>query len=109
MLGNGSYTNSMVPVNGDTNVPVKVVGLSGVTFLDLDEKTTCAVASGAAYCWGFNGYGGLGNGETVPNAFDPMSGSSTADKYTPVAVVGLSGKTVSEVYVGNRSTVALYK
>jgi hypothetical protein len=38
-----------------------------------------------------------------------MSGSSTADKYTPVAVVGLSDKTVSEVYVGNWSTVALYK
>jgi alpha-tubulin suppressor-like RCC1 family protein len=109
MLGNGSYTNSMVPANGDTNVPVKVVGLSGVTFLDLDAKTTCAVASGAAYCWGFNGFGGLGNGEAVPNAVDPMSGSSTADKYTPVAVVGLSDKTVSEVYVGNWSTVALYK
>lgn len=108
MLGNGLYTNSMTGVNGDSNIPVKVGGITGATFLDLGDRAVCAVASGAAYCWGNNAWGGLGNGETG-NGFDPMSGASSADKYTPVSVVGLSGKTVSEVYAGFKNAVALYK
>ncbi|MCB1012856.1 MAG: hypothetical protein KDB15_14415 [Microthrixaceae bacterium] len=55
-LGNGSddYTS---------NVPVDVTGLdTGVTAIATGADHSCAVASGAAWCWGFNGYGQLGNG-----------------------------------------------
>ena len=55
-LGNGSddYTS---------NVPVDVTGLdTGATPIATGADHSCAVASGAAWCWGFNGYGQLGNG-----------------------------------------------
>ncbi|MBK7960417.1 MAG: hypothetical protein IPK04_03860 [Bdellovibrionales bacterium] len=40
-------------------------------------RHTCAIRSGAAFCWGLNGDGELGNGSTLPS-------------YIPVPVVGLS-------------------
>ena len=55
-LGNGSVTNSAVPV--------AVIGLSGpVTALAAGAYNTCALTSaGAVQCWGYNLEGELGNG-----------------------------------------------
>lgn len=55
----------------------------------------CAIDSGgAAYCWGKGTSGQLGN-------------NATADQYSPVAVTGLSGKTVVEIAGGWTHTCAL--
>jgi prepilin-type N-terminal cleavage/methylation domain-containing protein len=59
-LGNGSYTNTNVPVAVDTSGE-----LSGKTILYIaaGERHTCAIASDhRAYCWGNNVNGKLGDG-----------------------------------------------
>jgi len=76
-LGNGTTANSTmaVAVSGLT------VGISEIVAGDADQ--TCALTNaGAAYCWGYNSAGQLGNG-------------STADAHVPVAVSGLSSGVVS--------------
>jgi alpha-tubulin suppressor-like RCC1 family protein len=79
---------------GFASAPVAVSG--GLTFTQLsagESGETCGIAtSGAAYCWGFNGDGELGNG-TLANA------------NTPVAVSG--GLTFKNISVGFASTCAL--
>ena len=79
-LGNGSTVG--------TSAPVAVMG--GLSFVDVSVaggdfgSHTCAITTGAAaYCWGFNGNGELGNGSTISSP-------------TPVPVAGgLSLLTVS--------------
>src|SRR2546425_653085 len=67
--GNGTTTYSFL-------TPVAVSGGLTFTVVSAASLHTCGVTtSGAAYCWGQNGYGQLGNGTTT---------SST----TPVAVSG---------------------
>ncbi|MBC7746498.1 hypothetical protein H7Y40_00770 [Pedobacter sp.] len=99
-LGNNSTTDSNVPV------AVSTVGvLAGKTVTDISAEglsgavSTCVVASGAAYCWGSNDNGKVGNG---------ISGNS--DYKTPQAVSTsgvLTGKTVTDINVGNNHTCAL--
>jgi alpha-tubulin suppressor-like RCC1 family protein len=62
-LGNGTTTGS--------SAPVAVSAPEGVTFAGLAAGSyhNCGVTSaGAAYCWGFNGYGQLGDGTTTSRA-----------------------------------------
>jgi alpha-tubulin suppressor-like RCC1 family protein len=57
--------------------PVEVVGLaSGVTSVSAGANHTCALVGGTVHCWGYNGFGQLGNG--IPDA-----------RPVPVAVLGL--------------------
>ena len=72
-LGDGTTTNRLTPVD--------VVGLaSGVIELSVGFSQTCAIIdTGEVKCWGDNTYGQLGDG-------------TTADRLTPVDVVGLSGE-----------------
>ena len=78
-LGNGSTTSSAVPV--------AVIG--GLTFTTLTAgggSQTCGLTTtGAAYCWGYNGEGQLGNGSTTHSA-------------VPVAVI--DGLTFTTLTVG---------
>ena len=85
-LGNGTSTNS--------SVPVSVSGLtSGVTSIGAGLYSTCAVTvGGAAACWGYNVYGGLGNGTTTTSL-------------TPAAVTGLASGAAS-VTVGQYTSCA---
>jgi alpha-tubulin suppressor-like RCC1 family protein len=69
-LGNGTNTNS--------NVPVTVTGLSEAVAITAGQNYTCAVlADGTARCWGRNSFGQLGN-------------ATNTDSNVPVAVTGLS-------------------
>ncbi|WP_146981375.1 RCC1 domain-containing protein [Lujinxingia vulgaris] len=48
--------------------PTAIAGLTDVTLLEGGEYTTCAIASGAARCWGHNYYGQAGH----PDNFDTL-------------------------------------
>jgi len=88
-LGNGSTVSSSVPV------PVLTGGLSAIptgttlTQISAGDNFTCALSSaGAAYCWGYDTDGELGNG------------TNTALQTTPVAVTTsgvLSGVTLTQI------------
>ena len=74
-------------------------GLAGktVTAISAGQEHTCAVAAGAAYCWGYNGSGRLGN-------------NSTANSTVPVAVgTGgpLADTTVATIAAGGSHTAVL--
>jgi alpha-tubulin suppressor-like RCC1 family protein len=93
--GNGELGNNST---GDSSVPVSVStsgALSGVTVTDIaaGNLNACVLGSnGAAYCWGFDFYGELGN-------------SSNTQSQVPVAVTtsgALSG--VSLTGIGGGST-----
>jgi len=89
-LGNNSTISSNVPV------PVYTGGvLSGLTLTQIaaGDNYTCALTSaGAAYCWGFNSHGELGN-------------NSTTSSDVPVTVSG--SLTFTQLSVGNAAVCAL--
>jgi alpha-tubulin suppressor-like RCC1 family protein len=90
-LGNGTVGTSdcgFFPPTGQncySNVPVQVVGLTGVTAIGGGGAQGYAVlGDGTAWAWGNNHRGALGNGQNCDNC-------STG---TPVRVTGLTGVTM---------------
>ena len=85
-LGDGTGNDRLSPVN--------VSGLSsGVIAISAGELHTCALLStGAAKCWGWNDFGGIGIG-------------TTGDRNTPQDVVGISG--AIEISAGSLHSCAL--
>lgn len=88
--------NQTGSTSSSVTTPTLVAGLPGVpTAISTGYHHACAIVAGAAWCWGSNISGQLGNG---------TSGGQTA---TPVAVTGLSGKTVTAISAGFQSTCAI--
>ncbi len=94
-LGDGSAASSAVPVAVDTG---GVLAGKTLTQISTGLDDACALdSSGAAYCWGINNYGQLGNGTTV-------------DSDVPVAVDTsgvLAGKTLTQISAGGEHACAL--
>jgi len=94
-LGNGTNTNSSVPVAVNTSGV-----LAGKTIKSISSGggTVCVIASdNKGYCWGSNSSGVLGNGNTT-------------DQNVPVAVYAsgvLAGKTLLSISVGNSDACAI--
>jgi alpha-tubulin suppressor-like RCC1 family protein len=72
--GDGELGNSAF---GNSNVPVPVSNLTGVTAVATGGDHSCAVAGGGVQCWGSNADGQLGN-------------NSTMNSNVPIPVPGLS-------------------
>jgi uncharacterized repeat protein (TIGR01451 family) len=79
-LGDGTTTDSNTP----TLVADGAMGNSGVTAVAAGAFHTCAIKSGALYCWGYNGYGQLGNG-TYANSTTPVAVTNMGSGVTAVA------------------------
>jgi alpha-tubulin suppressor-like RCC1 family protein len=93
-LGNGSGRNFSTPVAVSTS---GVLAGKTVTSIAVGNNHTCAIASGDAFCWGYNFEGQLGN-------------SSNVISYVPVAVTksgALSGKTITGISVGFSHSCAI--
>src|SRR5450755_3180689 len=94
-LGDGGTTYSLIPVAVDTG---GVLAGKTLTQITAGGGFTCALDSiGAAYCWGLNNWGNLGDG-------------STTSSNTPAAVDAggvLAGKTLTQISVGGEHACAL--
>jgi alpha-tubulin suppressor-like RCC1 family protein len=94
-LGDGSTAGSSVPVSVDTS---GVLAGKSLTQIAIGDDHSCALDSaGAAYCWGDNSAGELGDGTTVGSR-------------VPVAVDAsgvLAGQTLTQIAAGQDHTCAL--
>lgn len=90
-LGNGALDNASLP---NSPIPVNVLGTARFTQISSGDRHSCGVTSaGAAYCWGGNGSGQLGN----------TANPSWA--HQPVLVAG--SQTYSQISAGSTHTCAL--
>jgi uncharacterized repeat protein (TIGR01451 family) len=89
-VGEGDTTDRALPT------PIDATNLDGpVAAISTGSTHTCAVTEpGAAYCWGFNGNGHLGTGDTMPRTIP-----------TPVAASDMGA--VSEIATGWQHTCAV--
>jgi alpha-tubulin suppressor-like RCC1 family protein len=77
--------------------PTKASAVTAPTTVAVGWTHTCAIRSGAAYCWGDNTYGELGNNSTVSSSVP-----------VPVYTGGvLAGVTLTWITAGNGFTCAL--
>ena len=93
-LGNGSTTSAIVPVAVDTS---GVLAGKTVSAVSAGAYATCAVASGAAFCWGAGGNGELGNSASL-NSSSPV---------TVTTIGALAGKSVTSIDVGQSHVCAI--
>jgi alpha-tubulin suppressor-like RCC1 family protein len=73
--------------------PQQVLGLtSGVTDISTGYLNSCAVVSGSAKCWGFNGEGAVGDGTTT-NRNTPVQVSGLTTGVTDITINGSNLRT----------------
>ena len=79
-----------ITVGTTSATPVQVAGIAGATQVVSSNYHACALAAGAVYCWGYNGYGELGNGTTVSSSTPSLVWTGAkqlaAGSYTTYAV-----------------------
>jgi len=94
-LGNGTTTNSLVPVNvRGLDTPVAQITAAGTGALAPAHNHTCALTtSGGVKCWGDNAYGQIGDNTSI-------------ERLTPVDVLGLTGG-VTEISTSYQHACAL--
>ena len=82
-----------------SGTPQAVAGGGSYSVVDAGTSFTCAVTtSGAAFCWGINDYGQIGNG--------PGNGEASGSKATsPTAVI--DGHTFAAITAGERHACAI--
>ena len=99
MLGDGTASWAVI------STPVAVVGGLSFSTIALGGWHTCGLtSSGAAYCWGINSDGELGDGTMTGPQLCPVQGT-IACSATPVAVVG--GVSFSVIAAGGSHTCGL--
>ena len=110
-LGNGNNTSSDLPVNVSGLTTVTQLSAGGELF-GAELGHTCAVLTdNTARCWGFNGYGELGNSTTVTSNFPVTVKSDDNDDHLnnpPPAItapINLAGAIA--VAAGGRHSCAL--
>jgi len=100
--GAGTSGQLGIGIQANSNVPMSVLSTGALqdklfTNIDAGQNQVCAIASGAAYCWGGNGSGQLGN-------------NTRSNSSTPVAVIAtgvLAGKVVTTISTGGSSSCAI--
>jgi alpha-tubulin suppressor-like RCC1 family protein len=93
-LANGSTANSTIPIA----VAGGALGAKTIKQLDMNDNTTCVIASDdKMYCWGYGAYGTLGNGASS------NSSATVAVDFTGV----LSGKIITQVHMAGLFTCVL--
>jgi alpha-tubulin suppressor-like RCC1 family protein len=100
--GAGTQGQLGIGVQANSNVPMSVMStgaLEGKSFthIDVGSSHVCAIASGAAYCWGNNQNGQLGNGT--------RNTSITPAVVTATGV--LAGKVLTAISAGNLGSCAI--
>jgi alpha-tubulin suppressor-like RCC1 family protein len=85
-LGTGTTTTCYDTSSPCSVAPVEVAGLTGAIGVSTSDDHSCAVlATGQVKCWGQNGAGQLGNGESGPE----VCGSAPCST-TPLDVIGVA-------------------
>ena len=95
-LGNGSTTESYLPVAVDTTGVLKGKTITAIS--TSDENSLALASDGTVYSWGNNDYGGLGNNST--NESNVPAAVATAG--TP-----MDGKTIIAISAGGCHSLAL--
>ena len=69
----GRIGASQLGANVMSNVPVKISGDLRFAQISSYGRHTCGITTvGKAYCWGYNGWGGLGDGSNVSQSYIPV-------------------------------------
>jgi alpha-tubulin suppressor-like RCC1 family protein len=71
-LGTGNTTTVAVPTQ------VTSPGSTGWSGLSVGNDFSCALRSGSMYCWGYNGYGQFGSGDTTNNSTPQLNSGGTS-------------------------------
>jgi alpha-tubulin suppressor-like RCC1 family protein len=93
---NSGSNPSTLTVTGDRSFtdPGRLARTRKFTSVSAGDGHTCGIISGDLYCWGLNGNGQLGLGDTKART-------------VPTAVATLAGKTVTAVSAGSAHTCAI--
>jgi alpha-tubulin suppressor-like RCC1 family protein len=99
-LGDNSVTTNYTPVEVDINTTNSV--LTGAVQLTSGIYHTCArISDGTVRCWGYNGYGELGNGTTTAARIATPVQELRPGASSPITLTG-----VRHVYAGYYQTCA---
>lgn len=104
--GDGYDTTSGTFVSTSSAIPVSVLNINSAIAVFAGGQHTCALlSSGQLTCWGWNGFGQLGNGTSGYFNVSQASWEPPSWSAVPVDVLGISNVTI--VAVGGMHTCAV--